>query len=996
MHSVASVRSAAGAANYFAKDDYYTGEHSSEATEWGGKGAEALGLSGEISKQAFEKLLNGKLPDGTEVNQSANRRAGIDLTFSMPKSASIMAYVAGDTRILTAHMAAVKSTMAWVERTMAETRDYSRNRNGEPVRTGNLVYALFQHDTSRKLDPQGHIHVVVASLTRNAQGAWRALRNSEIWSKNSTIGSAYHAAFREQLSELGYETRLTGKHGQFEIAGVSKEVIQEFSQRRQEILDKAAEVGISTPKGQDRIVVNTRDAKLDVEDRGKLRAEWAERAERVKFNGKEILQKAMSRSGGPSEQPIGLASKLNLIIQNTERLIDDYVRTSDALTTSGLARLPLTPSKLRTEMAVASAIRIHGQRQAAFQRSDVSKTALDLGLKGGTITKVEDRIQTLVDQQKLVMGTTTRLDGVAELVTTPQHIAEERKLLAGIDAGRKASSPIVEASQIQERLASVPTEHPLNNEQLAAATLALSTSDRIVVIQGVAGAGKTTLVQSIEAVAGQEGRKTEGLAFANEMVQKLKGDANIEASTVSSFVNAHIKGALAGQGPNFEKSKAELAGKIFVLDESSLVANEAMNNLVTIANAYKVDRLIMIGDRQQLESIDHGKAFALIQSHDPAMAHMPTSLRQTTPEMVQVATLTREKQFKAAFEVIKDQVHSEKNAYLDKAAERWLELPKEQRDQTALYASGRRSRAELNDLVQKGLHSEGTIRGPGRTLTTLLPAHSTREELRYPHTYEAGLVMDVVRHRGSSGLTRGRYEVLGTNERGDVQLRNERGKVFTFDPTRIDPSDKTDSIKLYEKMETTLYEGDKIVWTDTDKNREIYNSGKAQVLRVDENTITVENAKGEVLELGHGDKMLERLGLAYAINMHQAQGMTSTHGIGVMHSSERNLVTQRLAHVMVTRVRESIEIFTNDKDSLLKAIERNPGDNLSALETIGEKTIDAPEKSRSRNAGEFNPSIPGEANREGSQKGSASNATFEIPPLEPRIDLPERNIERTR
>jgi conjugative relaxase-like TrwC/TraI family protein len=285
MHSVASVRSAAGAANYFAKDDYYTGEHSSEATEWGGKGAEALGLSGEISKQAFEKLLNGKLPDGTEVNQSANRRAGIDLTFSMPKSASIMAYVAGDTRILTAHMAAVKSTMAWVERTMAETRDYSRNRNGEPVRTGNLVYALFQHDTSRKLDPQGHIHVVVASLTRNAQGAWRALRNSEIWSKNSTIGSAYHAAFREQLSELGYETRLTGKHGQFEIAGVSKEVIQEFSQRRQEILDKAAEVGISTPKGQDRIVVNTRDAKLDVEDRGKLRAEWAERAERVKFNG---------------------------------------------------------------------------------------------------------------------------------------------------------------------------------------------------------------------------------------------------------------------------------------------------------------------------------------------------------------------------------------------------------------------------------------------------------------------------------------------------------------------------------------------------------------------------------------------------------------------------------------------------------------------------------------------------------------------------------------
>jgi len=228
MLSVAAVKSAGGAASYFGKDDYYTGEHSSETSTWGGKGAEELGLSGEVKASAFETILRGILPDGTGVNQTPKRTIGTDLTFSMPKSASVMAYVAGDKRILDAHMSAVKTTMTWVEKTMAEARDYSRSRNGEPVRTGNLVYAIFQHDTSRKLDPQGHLHVVIAAITKTAGGTWQALWNNPLWKNNSAIGSAYHAAFREKLQELGYETNLTGKHGQFEIAGVPKAVLEEF------------------------------------------------------------------------------------------------------------------------------------------------------------------------------------------------------------------------------------------------------------------------------------------------------------------------------------------------------------------------------------------------------------------------------------------------------------------------------------------------------------------------------------------------------------------------------------------------------------------------------------------------------------------------------------------------------------------------------------------------------------------------------------------------
>ncbi|MGK2931756.1 MAG: MobF family relaxase, partial [Solirubrobacterales bacterium] len=284
MLSVASVGSAGGAANYFAKDDYYLGDGPGELSEWGGEGAAALGLSGNVTKEAFEALLNGRLPDGTEVNKAANARAGVDFTFSLSKSASVLALVAGDTRILEAHQNAVKQTMAWVEKSFAEARDYSRNRNGEPVRTGNLVYAMFQHDTSRKLDPQSHIHVVIAAMTQTAEGKWKALWNGELWKNNSVIGSAYHAFARAEMQRIGYQTEITGKHGQFEIAGVPKAVIDEFSQRRQEVLAKAKEIGVSTPQGQDRVVVNTRDPKLDVEDKEALRASWQQRAAEKGFD----------------------------------------------------------------------------------------------------------------------------------------------------------------------------------------------------------------------------------------------------------------------------------------------------------------------------------------------------------------------------------------------------------------------------------------------------------------------------------------------------------------------------------------------------------------------------------------------------------------------------------------------------------------------------------------------------------------------------------------
>lgn len=1004
MLSVSSVGSAGGAATYFSKDDYYVGEGTAEVSEWAGKGAEALGLKGPVSKEDFEKVLDGKLTDGTIVNGNEKRQYGMDMTFSMPKSASLLAQLGGDKRILDAQIAAVKATMAYAEKQLAEGRDYSRNSKGEPIGTGKLVYALFQHDTSRALDPQNHTHAVIANLTQDKDGKWRALHNGELWKNNSVLGSIYNAALRTNLEKLGYETKITGKHGQFEIEGVPRDVIEAFSKRSQQIDAKAKELGVSTPQGRDAVVVKTRDPKLNAEDKGALRAEWAERAKNLGFDAKAIVEAARERAGAGKERSLGSLDQVRATVSAVGNTVKLYLKPGDPLVTPGFDRLFMTPTALRTEIATASAVRIIGERETSWTRGELVKTALDLGVKGVTSEAVEARMDRLVAEGKMLEGKSERIDGKPGKYTTPEHVAIERATLANVAAGKEASAPIIAAADAPARLREVAGGNELNAEQIAAGTLALASEDRTVVIQGVAGAGKTTIISAIASVAHQEGREVIGLAFANKMASDLRNDTTIrgpdgevvkqgiEARTVSSFINEHLRGALRGEGESFEASREALKGKVLVLDEASLVANKPMNDLLTIANRLGVERLVMIGDRAQLQPIEAGKSFSLIQSDNPAMARIDTSLRQRTEHMKEAAGLARAGMFKESFASLGERVVEAGADHLKVTARKWLELPAAARDRTAIYSSGREARGDLNRMVQEGLKAEGAIKGEGLALNTLLPAHATREELRYAATYHKGQLLEVMRQNAPGGLSRGRYDVEGVDSKGRVLLRDENGKLKRFDPGKIDPADKRDALRLSEKHKETIHEGDKVRWTDKDNARGLMKSEEARILGIKDGIVTVENRAGETVELKQNDRMLERLGLAYAINMHQAQGDTRDMAIGEMHSSARHLSNQRLALVMMTRVRDDITIVTNDRDRLLAQIGRNPGDKSSALETIGEKQVEEKRSERLAPSSEFRPTIPDHLK----PPPGENRIDPESLRATPQRDIPERNIERSR
>jgi conjugative relaxase-like TrwC/TraI family protein len=1003
--SIGRVHSAGGAAKYFASDNYYSTEQGEATSQWAGAGAQALGLTGRVDTATFERILEGHLPDGSQVGDPATRDQGRDFTFSMPKSASLLALVSGDTRILEAHVAAVKDTMKWAEANLAEARIKVDGKD-VAVRTGNLVYALFQHDTSRATDPQSHIHAVIANLTqlpyRYRQSTridgrtgeairddgWRAWHNSAMYRASTLLTSMTNANLRDRIEQLGYTTEVTGEHGAFEVMGpngerITAEALAGFSKRATDIRAKAEELGITSAEGRRAITQRTRDPKVDAGDRGELLARWRVEARTLGYNGDDIARAARDHVRERSGIERGALAVGAAIRDASAKLADVLQRPDDPLVDRGLARLTMLPATARTQYATASAIRILGEREVAFKIDDVVKTALDLGQKGVTHDRIEKRIDQLVRGGELVFGKSTRQDGAVTLVTTREAIAQERRILGGVIAGDGKGRPLMPADVAAERLQALAGERQLNDQQLAAAVQIVASEDRVVLVQGRAGAGKSTMLQPVAKAEALDAAArmledagvpqvlltadmrgdAKALAFQNKMVADLKADTGLEAMTVHSFISRNERFLAAehrgeggsGQGDGlaggraaqaFAARKAELAGSYLILDEASMISNDQMDRLIAIANLMEVGRLAVIGDRKQLNPIEGGKSFALMQAaavrEGRAINEVNINMRQRNAPMRLVADLADAGNIKGAFAVLGKRIVETEDRVTD-AAHAWLALTRDERERTVLLPSGREARAEINTIIQDKLRAEGTLKGDGRSFMVREQVNLTHEELRYSRLWGAARFLEVARGDNSLGLARGDYRIERRFANGRFGLVDEQGNRHRIDPRKIDPMKPRDGLRLAIEKEIRIHEGERIRWTDSDKRegRGMLNATIASVERVSGDGIVVKLADGAERTLANGDPMLKRMDLAYAINTHMAQGITASVVYAVMGSFERNLSNARSFLVNLTRQQDDVRIFTDDRDKLMRQIASNRGDKLSALETTGELAVEA-------------------------------------------------------
>ena len=1012
MLSVAAIGSSGAASSYYTKDNYYTADAAQETSLWAGDGAEKAGLAGEVGIEEFRAILDGKMPDGTELGAgNGKHRAGFDLTFSAPKTLSMLAYIGGDERLLEANMKATKATIAWVEKNLAETRMKGTDGKIESVKTGNLVVALFQHDTNRNQDPQAHIHAVIANATQGPDGKWRALWNGKIWQAYSTIASVYNAQLRTEIEKLGYKIEPTGKHGQFEISGISRDAVMAFSTRREEVLEAFSQLTHQNDQTRDAVTIKTRARKPDVENRAELRAEWEARALALGLDLPAMVEAARSvaRDGKDAWGRVVEAARNGA---DGVRRVLEFIKEraggseQDPLMPKTLSKL--TPVEIAAAKSVASAIRSLSEREAAFDAVQLTKTALDLGLPI-TVEEVEKRITALERQGKLVRG----VDGNKDRLTTPQAIDTEKGILGFVEAGRGKGDRVIDSPQAAgERLqaaAMADKGFALNPGQEAAGRLVLAGTDRIVAVQGVAGAGKSSALGAMAIVAREEGRNVVGLGLQNTLVRMLERDTGIASMTIARFLGTHGRLLDDRTSPQrLDMARAMFRGSILLVDEASMVSNDQVLKLTALAQRLEVGKLAFVGDKRQLGAIDAGKPFEVLQAAKTSTAEMNINLRARSAELKVAAAAANDYRPADALAALKGMTTEAPGRGAEVAAERWLALSPEIRESTILLASGRKVRADINAAVQEGLLDQGLVNGPGLDLRVLDKVTTTREEERYVQTYAAGQRVDFQKGVPSQNIPAGTMRVTSIDRTGrTVELVDEQGRLHRLNPEKLATNRTENSVRITREKPLKIYEGDKVRWTDTDRDRGLINADRATVLKIDAAGVTFETSTKMQITLPPGDPMLQRLDLGYALNAHMAQGLTADRGIAVFDSREQNLTNEKLFLVNITRVRDSLELIVDSGARVERGIARNAGEKTSALETTGEVTIDrhgrapgrqgpivpTPPTSPPQQPGPQGPRPPGISPDRTHDPSTQERPVFperEAPPEQYNVPLPER------
>ena len=300
MLSISSIK---GDAGYYSHEDNYYASGSLES-RWMGEGAEKLGLKGEVASADMDAVRQGKLPDGSDLSRMVNgvnkHRSGYDLTFSAPKSVSVMALVGEDRRFIEAHNRAVAVVMQEVEKLVSAR--ITEDGKTETVLTGNMVAALYNHDTSRDLDPQLHTHALVFNATF-ADEKWRSLASDtrmktgfseNLYATKIALGNLYRSALREDIESMGFETVAAGKNGLWELKDVPVDV---FSSRSQAIREAAGPD--ASAKSRDVAALDTRQAKAWA-DPELLKADWRRRLADEKFDIDGYIRQAQARVEAPA------------------------------------------------------------------------------------------------------------------------------------------------------------------------------------------------------------------------------------------------------------------------------------------------------------------------------------------------------------------------------------------------------------------------------------------------------------------------------------------------------------------------------------------------------------------------------------------------------------------------------------------------------------------------------------------------------------------------
>jgi TrwC relaxase/AAA domain len=872
MLTINAVTSASGAKQYYSSADYYS-EGQETVGQWGGKLAGELGLSGTVTKDAFERMVDNLHPEtGERLTARTNgyRRVGYDFTVSLKKSASIVRAFAGEElgkSMDAARDDAIAGMMAEIEADM-QCRE-RRNGADHDITTGNLAYAAFHHSTSRPVDykefvarfaandnlPEwlramndnippdmnDHTHLLVFNATRRADGRIFAGQFAGLKRGGEYYSAVFDAIYARNLEKLGFVIdRQGGK--KWEVAGITQAMIDTFSKRKYQVEDAARRLNITDPAEKGELGKKTRSKKQKELTMPELREAWWAQ---LNDDERDALGRVYARAIAAGRE----------------------VTAAEAV-----------------EYAIAH---LTEQRSAVGER-ELKAVALMYGV--GSVTPDTIDREMLSRRHGLIAD---EIDG-RTMVTTEALQAEERYMVGQAARGCGAACPVGVAEGLTRVLADGRT---LNDEQWQVTQGLLNSSCRVNMVKGPAGAGKSYSLQKFDEGMRLAGEKVTYLATTAKAVKVLENDG-FEVGTVARFlVDA--------------KQQAFASGGRVVIDESSMLGHKDAVKLFKLAEQNNL-KLIFVGDPMQHGSVPRGALMRLLEEHAGITPFRLTKImRQEDAGYRAASQLLSEGKTLAGFDAL------DKKEWVKEvgdAADRYGKMAEEYMQALADKASvlvvspTHAEAAAITREIRNRLRAAGKLGTEEREFTRLVRVDATEAERTQATTYRPGDVIQF--HQNAKG--------------GFV--KGER--LAVSDPAEV-PVAEAGKFSLYRPQGVKLAAGDKIRFTSTvEAYRSDHKYKNGDTLSVDGFTQAgnIRLSDGRVIEADAGHFRPALVETSFG-----AQGQTVDRVILGMSSASLAATNQEQMYVSSSRAKAKLSLYTDDKDAVRQAIQRS-SQKLAALD----------------------------------------------------------------
>ena len=844
-------------------------------SEWRGSLAEEWKLQGGVQADQFVRLSEGQHPESstqliqhqparTYVNEygklitSVEHRAGWDASLSAPKSVSLTALVGGDFRVREAHRESVRIALDELER-------YTQARIGNvhaPETTGKFLAATFEHDTARPVDgyaaPQLHTHAVIFNMTIGENGQSHALQERSLFQSQHYATSVYRSELALRLQNLGYEIEM-GKHGQPEIKGYTQEYLDASSPRREQIKQHLQEIGREGAGAAQVAAHRTRDKK-EIQSQEVVLQRHRELAAQFGHQADRVIAHARERTQRHQQQP-----------EKTAQQSATYARNHVF------------------------------ERSAVQDERAILQSMLDRGMGQLTYGQAHEEFARRIASGEFV-ATNHKEGRAASLYTTAEMVRMEKGIIARMQEGnhRDYNNPMMVSPQIR-----IWTEdrHPeLNKSQFKAVDEIFLSREKIVGLEGAAGTGKTTALAVVREGAETAGYRVEGFAPTSRAAQKL-AEAGIETSTLQRHLARGV------QPDTGEK-------RLYVLDESSLASTRQMYEFVERLHAN--DRVLLVGDTRQHESVEAGRPFAQLQEAGMKTAKLDEIVRQRDPELKQAVEQLARGEVWQAVTSLDDQgrVHeyTGREERIAAIAEEYVRSP----ESTLVVSPDNHSRTEINQRIHRELQVHGVVGRDEYAVRTLVPRQEmTGADRTWAQQYQVDDILRYSRNSRETGIKKGEYTRVASVDAQKNLLTVVRadGSEQTYDPRR------QMGVTAYREQERAFSVGDRIQFTAPSQDLKIANRELGTI-----ESIAPDGAMRLKLDRGHSmefdPQRHPHLDHGYAVTSYSSQGQTADRVLVHVDTelAAKDLLNSRMAYVSVSRGQWDAQIFTNDREKLPQAL----------------------------------------------------------------------------